>query len=357
MEKIRWGILGAADIARQNWRAIFDSGNSKVTAVASRSLERSEQFIQECQAKNTFDERPKAYGSYEALLEVPDIDAVYIPLPTGVRKEWILRSARAGKHVLCEKPCGINSKDVQEMIDTCQRHHVQFMDGVMFMHNPRLKRMENVLNDSRKVGRIKRISSMFSFLASEEYQRSNIRLHSELEPAGCLGDLGWYNIRFSLWAMQWQLPVSVTGRILSQRSSTASPSPTPSEFSGELLFANGTSAGFYCSFLTAYQQWATIAGDLGSLHLMDFVHPVSIHEPSFIVNNKEIPVKCCDCKSNHNESRIYGQDTAMIRNFADQIQSGSLNIEWPMMSLKTQNVLDACNASARNNGGWTPVAA
>ena len=111
MKKLRWGILGAADIARQNWRAIFDSGNSVVVAVASRAIERSEQFIQNCQVENTFEVRPKAYDNYQQLIDAPDIDAVYIPLPTGLRKQWVLRAAKAGKHVICEKPCGLNLND------------------------------------------------------------------------------------------------------------------------------------------------------------------------------------------------------------------------------------------------------
>jgi len=355
MEKLHWGILGTASIARQNWRAIFDSGNSIVTAVASRTIERSEQFIKSCQAENSFEVRPKAYNNYQQLVDAPDIDAVYVPLPTGLRKEWILQAAEAGKHVLCEKPCGLSLNDVQEMVDTCQQNKVQFMDGVMFMHNPRLQRIREVLTDGQSIGKIKRISSMFSFCATEEYQRTNIRLHSELEPAGCLGDLGWYNIRFSLWTMNWKLPHAVTGRILSQQGNNTSPAPTPADFSGELIFDDDTSAGFFCSFLTAPQQWSTISGTKGSLHIQDFVHPVNIHEPSFEVNNMQIQVKCCNCTGEHTESRGQAQDTNMIRNFANQIHSGQMTDEWPMMALTTQRVMDACFKSAKNDGKLTIV--
>jgi predicted dehydrogenase len=355
MEKLRWGIIGTADIARQNWRAIYDSGNSIVTAVASRAIDRSERFIKTCQVENTFEVQPKAYSNYQQLIDAPDIDAVYIPLPTGLRKEWVLRAAEAGKHVLCEKPCGLSLNDVQEIVDTCQQNKVQFMDGVMFMHNPRLQSIRKALDDSQSIGQIKRISSIFSFYASEEYQRTNIRLHSELEPTGCLGDLGWYDIRFSLWAMKWQLPHAVSGRILSQRGSNTSPAPTPTDFSGELLFNDDTSAGFSCSFLTAPQQWSIISGTKGSLHMLDFVHPVNIHEPSFDVNNTEVRVKCCNCTAEHSQSRIFAQDTLMIRNFANQIRSGQLNDEWPMMAVTTQRVMDACFESAKNDGRLTLI--
>ena len=355
MELLRWGILGAADIARQNWRAIYDSGNSIVMAVASRNIKQCEQFIKSCQVKNKFEVLPKAFSNYHQLIDAPDIDAVYIPLPTGLRKEYVIHAAEAGKHVLCEKPCGINLNDVQEMVETCQRNNVQFMDGVMFMHNPRLQRIREVLNDDQNIGSIKRISSLFSFHASNEYLHTNIRLHSELEPAGCLGDLGWYNIRFSLWAMKWQLPYAVSGIILSQRGSDTSPAPTPTDFSGEVIFKDDISAGFYCSFLTAPQQWSMISGTKGSLHIPDFVHPVKIHEPSFYVNNTEVRVKCCNCTAWHTKSRIYAQDTLMIRNFVNQIHSGKLNNEWPIMAVTTQRVLDACFESAKNNSRWTSL--
>jgi predicted dehydrogenase len=210
-----------------------------------------------------------------------------------------------------------------------------------------------VLNDGQSIGQLKRISSMFSFCAPEEYQNTNIRLHSELEPTGCLGDLGWYDIRLSLWAMNWQLPQAVSGRILSQRGSNTSPAPTPTDFSGELIFNEITSAGFHCSFLTAFQQWGILSGTKGSLYIPDFVHPSNIHEPSFEVNNTHVRVKCCNCMDVHTESRVQAQDTNMIRNFANQILSGKLNDEWPMMSLKTQQVLDACFESAKNGGRLT----
>ena len=95
---LRWGILGAANIARKNWKAIWNSKNGCVTAVASRDLQRSQSFINECQAQAPFRPAPRALGSYEELLAAPDVDAVYIPLPTGIRGHWVKRAAEAGKH-------------------------------------------------------------------------------------------------------------------------------------------------------------------------------------------------------------------------------------------------------------------
>lgn len=346
----RYGILGTAGIARKNWSAIHNTGNSVVAAVASRDAKRSRQFIKECQAQAPFNTQPGALGSYEELLASPDVDAVYIPLPTGLRKKWVIRAAEEGKHVVCEKPCGLNYADVKEMIDVCHRNKVQFMDGVMFMHNPRMNRIREVLDDGKSVGQIKRIMSIFSFAGNEDFWRSNIRIHSELEPAGCLGDLGWYCIRISLWAMNWQLPREVTARILSERGAENSPGPSPTDFSGELIFNDDTSAGFYNSFLVELQQWVNVSGTKGYLRVPDFVHPLSVHEPSFELNRAEVSVRSCNCKGKHNDSRAVAQDTNLFRNFANQARSGRLNNEWPMWALKTQQVMDACLESAREGG-------
>jgi predicted dehydrogenase len=348
MNKLRWGIMGTAGIARKNWRAIHDSGNGVVTAVASRDLERSREFIRSCQAENAFPKTPEAMVGYEDLLAAPNVDAVYIPLPTGLRQQWVLRAAAAGKHVLSEKPCGLSGSDVQEMISACQRNNVQFMDGVMFMHNPRLNRLREILDDGKSIGQIKRIMSIFSFGTAEEFFDANIRVNSKLEPTGCLGDLGWYCIRFALWAMNWQLPRKVTGRILSQRGNKLSPAPAPTDFSGELIFDDDTSAGFYCSFLVEKQQWVNVSGSKGSLRVDDFVHAASEHTPAFQLDGKEEAIKICDCAGPHTKSHAWAADATMFRNFTNQVRSGKLNEDWPMWALKTQQVMDACFKSAHN---------
>src|SRR5262249_10592676 len=161
--------------------------------------------------------------------------------PTGVRKEWVLRAARAGKHVLCEKPCGVNSADVRAMLDACRTHRVQFMDGVMFMHSQRLPLLRQLLDDGESIGTVARITSQFSFKGPEDFVKPNTRANQVLDPLGCLGDLGWYNIRLSLWVLNHQLPERVSGHILAAHDGV------PMEFSGELFFPHGTTASFFCS--------------------------------------------------------------------------------------------------------------
>ena len=339
MTNLRWGILGTANIARKNWKALWKSGNSVVTAVASRNAERSREFIAQCQKENPFDTAPAALGSYEELIASPNVDAIYIPIPTGLRKEWVVRAAQAGKHILCEKPCGSTVAEVREMLDACQRHRVQFMDGVMFMHNPRLERVRAALDDQATFGNLKRITSHFSFLSTGDFQNANIRSNAALEPLGCLGDLGWYNIRFTLWAMNWKLPREVTGQILSQAGSDAA-RPVPFDFSVELLFDDKISAGFYCSFLTAYRDWVVATGTNGSVRVPDFVHPRKSSEGALDIDGTVSDDLVMDPST--------AQEVNMVRNFANQALSGKLNDAWPDWALKTQIVTNACMDAARS---------
>jgi predicted dehydrogenase len=357
---LRWGILGTAHIAKKNWLAIRNSQNGVLVAVASRTLERSRSFIAECQAAAPFPTPPRALGGYGELLKADDIDAVYIPLPTGLRKEWVLRAAQAGKHIVCEKPCAVSVSDLVEMLEACRRARVQFMDGVMFMHSRRLDLIREVLTDGRTIGPIRRINSAFSFSAPEAFFSSNIRGRSQLEPHGCLGDLGWYCIRFALWTMDGHLPRRVSGRVISESSAQAGQSSVPTEFSGELFFDGGVSAGFYCSFITGLQQWVNISGTQGCLEVRDFVLPYYGCEAAFVTSQPDQVVQGCDFNMESNlrqwAVREYGnshptaQESNLFRRFAVQVQSGALNETWSAMALNTQRVMAACRESALSDG-------
>lgn len=324
--KVRWGILGTAKIAQKNWRAIGYSGNSVVAAVASRERARAQKLIDDCSADVPMEQPPEAFGSYEDMLSSTNVDAVYVPLPTGLRKEWVIKAAEAGKHVLCEKPCATSMGELEEMVDACRRHKVQFMDGVMFMHHPRLPALRGQIEDGLTLGSFRRVTSSHTFSASADFLAQNIRIDGALEPHGCLGDLGWYCIRLSLWAMKWQLPLLATGRILSQRSRPGA-KPVPTEFSGELVFEGGVSAGFHCSFLTAREQWAVFSGSKGTLQI-----------PDIFIASGDDP-----------KGSARTQESNMIRSFSEQVTSGTLSDFWPDIALKTQQVMMACYDSALAN--------
>jgi predicted dehydrogenase len=238
------------------------------------------------------------------------------------------------------------------MLAACSQKKVQFMDGVMFMHSPRLAKVREALDDGKSVGRIRRMSSAFSFYSTDKnFFQDNIRTDGALEPAGALGDLGWYSIRFALWTLNWQMPQMVTGKILSQSSAAGGRTPSPTEFSAELFFADDISVSIYSSFLTGRQQWVHVSGQEGWLLVPDFVHPLNSYEPAFEVNERFITttgdVKCPPGVDPLPQGHATAQDTRMFRNFADQIFSGTLNTEWPIWALKTQKVLDACLEAAR----------
>jgi predicted dehydrogenase len=231
---------------------------------------------------------------------------------------------------------------------------------VMFMHSRRLDSIREILDDTESVGQIKRIISQFTFGAPEEFFESNIRTSSDLEPLGCLGDLGWYNIRFTLWAMNWQLPEKVCGHMLAEHCRPDSPRPVPTDFSAELFYHNGVSTSFYCSFLTHIQQWANIGGTKGRLQVPDFVLPHRGSELALHVSNPVFSITGCDFNMEehtrqfavpeHSNSAANAQETNMFRRFADLALSAKPDFFWGDIALKTQQVLDACLKSARSQG-------
>lgn len=359
-EKCRWGILGTAGIARKNWKAIRLSGNATLVAVASRSKDSASRFIDECSAEVPFTHTPESLASYEALLDRKDIDAVYIPLPTALRQAWVMRAAQAGKHVLGEKPAARDAQEVAAMLDTCQQNSVQYMDGVMFMHSQRLETLRQALDDESNLGQLRRMSSQFSFSGDSAFCKSNIRVSSELEPYGCLGDLGWYCARFFLWVCGGKLPIEVRARTLTALQGIGSPAAVPGELSAELQFDNGVSASFYCSFLTAHQQWVHLSGTNGYLKLDDFVLPYHSSELEAFIGQDVFEIDNCTFNMRHHLKRLaveeYGsghpnsQEVRMIRTFSEIVNSGKLDPQWPMWTLNTQKVLDACFQSASQGG-------
>lgn len=361
----RWGILSTAEIAQKNWRAIFHAENATVAAVASRDAAKSEQFIALCQAEAPFPTRPKALGSYQELLEDPHVDAVYIPLPTGLRKEWAVKAARAGKHVLLEKPCGVSCGELNEILDACRQSNVQFMDGTMLMHSARLAHLRAVLDDTTRFGVMRRICVHNCFNGPQAFFENNIRLHSELEPMGCLGDLGWYTARITLWAMQWKLPERVSARVLTPFQQPGSPESVPIEFSAEMQFADGVSSSFYCSFITENQQWVNFGGTRGFAQVQDFVLPYFGSSLQFVRSRATFKIDgtlfnmepSVDTYSvaEYSNAAANSQESRMIRKFSELVQRNAREECWGEYALKTQQVLDACWASSQSQGQWLSV--
>lgn len=150
---VRFGIVGCANIARKVSRAILLSPNSTIVAIGSRSLEKAAAFAK----NNGFPAAAKAYGSYDAVLDDPDVDAVYVPLPTSLHLHWAVLAARKKKHVLLEKPVALNVGELDEILAACESSGVQYMDATMWMHHPRTAEMKAFLSDAQRFGRIKAV--------------------------------------------------------------------------------------------------------------------------------------------------------------------------------------------------------
>lgn len=366
----RWGFLGAAKIARKNWKAVRYSGNGVVTAVASRDAARAEAFIHDCSLESPpvmesdgemMLARPDAMGRYEDLLGRDDIDAVYIALPTGIRKEWVLRAIAAGKHVLIEKPVAVHGDDAAEMVAAAAAANLNFMDGVMFDHSSRLPELQHTLADPVHFGTLRRVQTHFSFLGDDSFETANIRADAHLEPHGCLGDLGWYCIRFTLWANGDRLPTAVSGRTLVALDEGR----VPGEFQGEMQFADGVSAGLFCSFACVNQQTATLTGDRGYVTIDDFVLPFVDAESKWQRHNHDLKINNCRWDFGRHTTSLAvresasgqpdSQEVRMFRHFAAAVLHGKPATRAADIAVKTQRVLDALRRSAVEDGRWTIV--
>ena len=334
-QQCRWGILGTANIAPKYVRAMHAVDNATPHAIASRTRSKADAFAKEHRVTMACDD-------YQAIVDHPDIDAVYIPLPTAMHGEWTRRCAEAGKHVLCEKPLGRSIEEVDEMISACNSAGVQLMDGVMFMHHARLDEVRKRLPDLGD--RPTYMHSSHTFRASDEFFSSNIRVNPDAEPLGCVGDLAWYNVRFSIWVMD-EMPTAVRGRF----HSTVNGIPTHA--TAELEFKNGCISTIHSSFIHSGKESFEISGERGTMLLKDFVHgpkKVSkIHRSGIYNDDKTRIVKPAESFL----TRGCSQEAEMLRTMsAISLGAQSVDRYWPQIARDTQQVIDLIMASARDNG-------
>ena len=184
--KIRWGVLSTAKIGRE-WviPALQRAPNCDLVAIASRRLDSAEQAASSMAI-------PRAYGSYEELLEDPDIDAIYNPLPNHLHAPWTMAAARAGKHVLCEKPLGLDAAEARQIAEVCADEEVQLMEAFMYRWHPQWVKIRDLVA-SGKIGEIVSIQSWFSYFGDDP---ENIR-HKPEYGGGALMDIGCYPISIS----------------------------------------------------------------------------------------------------------------------------------------------------------------
>ena len=186
MDPLRWAVLGVAKIAVDKVIPAFQrSVQGKVTAIASRDMARA----REAAARLGIQE---AYGSYEDLLGSDAVDAVYVPLPNHLHKEWTLAAARSGKHVLCEKPLALTAADAAEMVEACAAAGVLLMEGFMYRLHPSWQEVRRLVSDGA-IGELRAIHTRFAYFNDDP---EDIRNRLEYG-GGALMDIGCYAVNLS----------------------------------------------------------------------------------------------------------------------------------------------------------------
>jgi predicted dehydrogenase len=180
MSAVKWGIISTAKINGLFLEGARRADGVEIAAVASRDKAKAEQYARENAIAT-------AHGSYEELLEDPEIEALYISLPNSFHIEWSIKALQAGKHVLCEKPLSRRTQDVERAFDTAEQHGRLLMEAFMWRHNPQTAKLTELINEGA-VGRVRMIRAAFGFVTNDP---ANVRLQAGLD-GGALMDVGCY---------------------------------------------------------------------------------------------------------------------------------------------------------------------
>ena len=249
MDTVRWGILSTASIAVHHViPGMRTASNAEVLGIASRQPDRAAAVTAELGI-------PRAYGSYAELLADPDIDAVYIPLPNHLHARFTIEAARAGKHVLCEKPLAMTAADAQTMIDACREAGVLLMEAFMYRLHPSWVAVRELVAAGR-IGRLRAVDSWFSYYNDDPANIRNI-----LEAGGgALFDVGCYSVNLSRMLFGGE-PDRVEGTVVRDPASGVDVLT-----SGVLAFGQDV-ATFTCSTRTEPDQRVDIYGDSGRISI------------------------------------------------------------------------------------------
>lgn len=246
MTKVRWGLLSTAHINRRLIPAIRASQRGELVAVASRSQATADAYAAQWGI-------PLAFGSYEAMLDSGQVDAVYIGLPNNLHAEWSIRALRSGVHVLCEKPFAITLEQVDAMIAAAQESGCVLAEAFMYRHHPQTKIVGEWVHSGR-LGEVTLVRAAFNFRIAS---RQDIRLTPELG-GGALWDVGVYPISFSQFMLggppEWVMGDQWIGE-----------SGVDEVFSGQMHYSGGRMAQITCSFRTPFFTLAEIIGVEGRL--------------------------------------------------------------------------------------------
>ena len=244
---LTWGVLGTGNVARMAMLpALRRIPSARVLAVGSASRERAEGFAAQFGI-------PRAYGSYQELLDDPEIAAVYISLPNSRHLEWVLRAAHVGKHVLCEKPLGCAAAEVEEMARACEVAGVLLMEALMYRFHPRTARLHAMLAESA-IGEVRYVNAAFTFQLADW---TNYRARPE-QGGGALLDVGSYCVSAARAIVRSE-PLAVSAS--AQYAGTG----VIESVTALLEFPGGQTAKIVCSFRAAEWQRITVIGTAGVL--------------------------------------------------------------------------------------------
>ncbi|MGQ9903919.1 MAG: Gfo/Idh/MocA family protein [Anaerolineae bacterium] len=242
--KLRWGLLSTARINQALIPVLRISPRNELVAVASRTQEKADAYAKEWNI-------PVAYGSYEALLAAPDIDVVYIPLPNSLHEHWTIEAAKAGKHVLCEKPLAISVAEVDAIRAVSERAGVVVTEAFMYRHHPQTLKVKEMV-DAGVIGQVRMVRGSFSFNLTRE---NDVRLNPLLG-GGSLWDVGCYPVSYARYIVG-QEPIEVFGR------KVAGQTGVDETFAGILRFPNNIYAQIDSSFRATFRTHVEIVGSEG----------------------------------------------------------------------------------------------
>ena len=249
---VKWGIVSTAYITRLVIPAAHASPKVELVGVASRDKDRAEKYARKWKI-----ELP--YGSYEALLADPAIDAVYISLPNSLHVEWSVRALEAGKHVLCEKPLSRRRTEAEAAFDAAERTGRILSEAFMYRHNPQTHRVTRLVADGA-IGELRLIRAAFSYSL---YEAENIRLRTDVE-GGALMDVGCYCVSGS--RLLGGEPQSVYGQARTGETGT------DWVFTASLRFPNDVLGLFDCGTALPERDELEAIGSEGSLFVDDPWH-------------------------------------------------------------------------------------
>lgn len=270
---LRWGILGTGIIAHTLARSIASSRSGELVAVGSRSDESARKFAAECAV-------PRAHGSYQALLDDPEVDIVYVATPHPSHAEWTIRAARAKKHVLCEKPLGMTQVEVSAMVQAAREHDVFLMEAFMYRCHPQTLELVRLLR-AGALGRIKAIQATFGF--DGDFPVGSRLTTNELGGGGIL-DVGCYPVSMARLVAGVANGVNVSEPVdlralghLGDRSNVDEWTVAILKFPGDILATLSTSVQLW------QENVVRIFGSTGRLLLRQPWHPAQDSDHSEIV--------------------------------------------------------------------------